>query len=174
MKRQLPESLTNSFVFSGVSDSERMGFEGRLQYIEEIVQGINDWAAKDNRQSELRHFFDDLELDVATVQSLPDSNKGVSTWLIHSSWATETDSAELRKQIDKDIVDAINGVLPKVESNSDAYKNWLFGQGAAVATCLDQFYSATVFPNAVANLIAVDALLANIQAGLIRFRLSTG
>lgn len=169
MKRMLPHSLTSSFIFSGVSTDERIGLEARLEYIEEIVKSINE---KTNSRSELKHFFDNIELDIATVQSLPDANKGVSAWLVHSSWTAEIDPAELRQSIPIEIASTINLPIPELGSRPETFLQWLLGQGTALSRCLDWFYTATAFSSVVASLISADALLANIEAGLIRFRFS--
>lgn len=105
-----------------------------------------------------------------TVLSLPDSEKGVSAWLIHSSWTFEA-SQPLRHQLSSEVIVAIDSAIPKVDALPSDYKKWLQDQGKALKNWLDRFYSGTTYSLAIAHIIAADTILANILAGAIRFRL---
>ena len=172
MNRKLPETLTSSKDFSELTARQKKGFEANLVYIDRIVKDIYEWLANDKPELTPKHFFDELELDVMTVQSLPDPDKGVSAWLIHSTWTQDVAPEALGQQLSPEVTLAINSILPNIEATHRDYKNWLQCQGDALKNCLDLFYSATRSNGAMAYLIALDAILANILAGLIRFRLA--
>jgi hypothetical protein len=172
MQRKLPEALTMSQDFLEVTTRQKAGFESNLAYIDGIAKDIVGWLANEHPDVAPNHFFDELELDVTTVLSLPDSDKGVSAWLIHSTWTKDFGVQSLVHQLSPDLVRAINSSLPAIEGAHHEYKIWLTGQGEALTNCLDLFYCATTRESAVAYFIAIDAILANILAGAIRFRLA--
>ena len=74
MDRKLPEALTASKEFSELTARQRKGFEANLVYISRIVNDIDEWLAHNRPELTPKHFFDELELDVLTVQSLPDTD----------------------------------------------------------------------------------------------------
>lgn len=172
MDRKLPEAITASKDFSELTARQRKGFEANLAYIDRIVNDIDEWLAQDRPELTPKHFFDELELDVLTVQSLPDTDKGISTWLIHSTWTQEVTGQALGHQLSSEIMMTINLPPPQIEADHRDYKQWLQGQGKALKLCLNIFYSGLNFNSALAHLIASDAILANILTGLTRFRLS--
>lgn len=172
MDRKLPEAITASKEFSELTTRQRKGFEANLVYIGRIVNDIDEWLAHDRPELTPKHFFDELELDVLTVQSLPDTDKGISTWLIHSTWTQDVTGQSLGHQLSSEIMMRINSPPPPIEADHQAYKEWVQGQGKALKHCLNIFYSGANFNSALAHLIASDAILANLLTGLTRFRLS--
>ena len=172
MDRKLPEAITASKDFSELTARQKKGFEANLVYIDRIVSDIYEWLAHDRPELTPKHFFDELELDVLTVLSLPDTDKGISTWLIHSTWTKDVPGQSLGYQLSSEIMLAINSPPPQIEADHQDYKEWLQGQGKALKLCLNMFYSGVNFKSAIAHLIAADAILANILTGLTRFRLS--
>jgi hypothetical protein len=172
MNRKPPEALTMSEDFSELTIRQKEGFEANLAYIDRIEKDINSWLANEHPDVAPNHFFDELELDVMTALSLPDPDKGVSAWLIHSTWTDDFGDQSLAHQLSPELLRAINSPLPKLEGTNADYKVWLGGQGEALRNSLDLFYRGTTFENAVAHLLASNAILANILAGAVRFRLA--
>lgn len=172
MERELPKAFTDSRDYSELTAKQKKGLAADLQYIENIVKDIHDWLDTDSLELEPRYFFDELELDILVAHAVPDEDKGVSPWLIRSAWGRDVPLELLKQQLSAEVGLAINAAPPKLEDDIQDYKRWLRLQSEALQSSLDLFYAGKTFASTIAYRIALDAILSNILAGLIRFRLT--
>ena len=170
MGRELPKAFTESRDYCELTARQKRGLVADLVYIERIVEDIRDWLATDPSELEQRYFFDELELDVLVTQAASDEDKGVSPWLIRSAWERDGPLEFLRQHLSPEVTLAINAAPPQIEADIRDYKRWLQKQGEALESCLGLFYSSMTLASTIAYRIALDAILTNILAGLIRFR----
>jgi hypothetical protein len=169
----LPVALTDSDEFRALKPEQVSNFEARFRYVQEIVEKIERWLSNQQPGVTLRSFLDDLELDLAVNQSLPEEDQTQqSAWLIHSSWTFECSVSQMRAQLTADVVTAIERGPPSVDAQAREVQQWLRDQGVALRHLLERFHSAATFEIAIAHHIAIDILLANLLVGTYKARLN--
>jgi hypothetical protein len=153
--------LTQKQIFSIVS---------RFNYIDEIIENINEWL--DSDKTELSHFIDDLELDLSVNQNLPGDEGKESSYLIHNSWTFNMSPSSLRSELSETIIKSINEEIPGTMCSLDDFKLWIQNQSLALNEAVTGFYSAKSSPSAIAFYIAIDIILINLLSSTYKMRLN--
>jgi hypothetical protein len=170
---KFPAVLTDSNEFRSLNADQVSSLGARFRHIVEIIENVERWIEGKNADATLRSFLDDLELDLSSVQGWPgDQEKEQSSWLIHSSWTFEASPSAMRRAIPQQIVDALDSQTPGVAATGSEVQAWLRGQVLSLRLVIEQLYTASSFAGAIAALIAVDVLLANMLVGVYKTRLN--
>lgn len=170
----LPAALVDSDEFRALNLTQISNLEARFRYVQEIIEKIGRWLHQNKPDIPLRSFLDDLELDLAVAQNLPEEDRTQqSAWLIHSSWTFECSVSQMRAQLTSDVVASIERGSPSIDAQASEVRDWLHNQTTALRDLLGRFYCATTFETAIAYHIAIDILLANLLAGTYKARLNT-
>jgi hypothetical protein len=172
--RPLPQALLAVIEFNELSEAQRKNFAARLRYIEEITLEISDWLDHRENEVDLRTFFDQIELLLYATIGSPagESKERVSAYLVHSSWTFDTSAREMVRAISGMVTSAINAPPPRIDDDESTFMQWMECQNKALAEALNGFYEGADIHQAMAGLLAVDALLTSLLAGAIRFRLA--
>lgn len=103
----------------------------------------------------------DLELDATAVIGIGgDPEKTVSAWKVHSSWTFECSEHRLADYIDPSVVAA--AVAPQIDVHTFPVdvSHWLRRWSVALQSTFKKLSTAQLFCEAVAQLIAIDLLIA--------------
>jgi len=168
--REFPSAFLNASDVKASSPRQIANFAKRLDYIAEITETIMSEPVIVGAD-EFREFLSDLELDVSVNHNSPPSEEYIAPWLVHSSWTFDLTSSELRAGLSEILERALEEGAPLLNSNRVQFSNWLKDLGIGLREALDSFYDATSYSAALANLIAMDVLLAKLLAGLSSSRL---
>jgi len=169
----LPAALIDSDEFRALDPKQVSNFQARFRYVQEIAEKIERWLSHKEPEVTLRLFLDNLELDLAVTQNLPEEDQTQqSAWLIHSSWTFECPVSRMRAQLTPDVVASIEQGPPPIDAQAGHVQQWLRDQGVALRHLLGRFHSAATFEVAIAYHIAIDILLANLLVGTYKARLN--
>lgn len=171
MNRTLPNAFLTANDVQVLTTSQIEAFSKRLDYVAEIAEKILSDLPKAIAKTELEDFLDDLELDVSVNQTLSQKYGVVTSWNMHHGWTFDISPLELRSELGDDIISAISEQAPKIDCKPEYYIKWLTIQGETLERTLNHFYSTQKFEGAVASILAMDAILANLLSGLILSRL---
>jgi len=169
--RELPVGLLQVQEFKALTEQETCGFQSRLQLVEECVQEMELWlSGAETGKRSLWDLLNDVELDLSVSQGVPQQGRGVSNWLIHTSWTFEF-TASLARELGPDLRRGVDRDPPHVGSEEGVLAQWLRGECASLRAALDGFYTATSPSSAVAHLIAMNSIVSALLFGFCRARL---
>jgi primosomal protein N'' len=164
----------DSEEFRALNAVQVSNLEARFRYVQEIVEKI-ERRLRQQPGVALRSFLDDLELDLAVTQNLPEEDQTQqSAWLVHSSWTFECSVSNMRAQLSSGVIAAIESTPPSINARASEVEDWLRDQAAALRQTLGGFHSAVTFEIAIAYHIAIDIVLANLLVGSYKARLNAG
>jgi hypothetical protein len=167
----LPKILERFARFREASEIQKKNLKGRFQFIEQITIEISEWL--DGTETDLEAFFDRLELHLAINQGAPcAAESSISNWLIHTSWTFETSPRKMRQELSDDLVNELNRSPLSIDDDVGRLGLWLKRQNSALTTALADFRACKTMDAALANIIAIDVLLLNLQTGISRARLN--
>ena len=168
--RPVPQALALSGEFKGLNAKQVANFSARLRYVEEVVDGIRAYLSMAAAREPLSDFLDSLELD-ATSANVFSTNleEHQSNYLVHSSWTFECSPERLAKEVAGELL-AIRPMQDLVNGTRQEIEGWLADLSNGLTLALSRFYTASSFCAAIAHLLLVDALMAELLAGLIRLR----
>jgi exonuclease VII small subunit len=172
-QKYLPAALIESEEFKALNPLQASRFEARFPYLEEIIENIERWLKHDSKDTTLRSFLDDLELDLAVIQNLPGVDKSEpSAWLVHSSWTFNCSAFELRAQLEPKIIESLECASLPLEATTGQIEEWLRGQTICARMVLQNFRSAATFASAIAHHVAIDILFGSLLVGTYKARLN--
>src|SRR4029077_7660026 len=165
-----PLALTQSDDYGALSPEQRKGLAGRILHAHELVEGslLGGKASRD----EQKEILSELELDAMTLIGSRDPEKVVSAWQVHASWTFECSDCRLADFVDPDVFVAVAGFQMTVDASPDQVSAWLRQWSAALQATYDKLLSAKVFCEAIAQLIAIDLLVASLLTKIALLRLS--
>jgi hypothetical protein len=171
-ERPLPPSIVSCDEFENLSEKQRFNYRARLRYVEEITLKIDEWLA--GKETDFFSFLDTVELDLYINQGAPVGNgeDHVSAWLIHTSWTFETSVAKMLRSLQSSVRERIDAPPPGLDAPIDQFRSWIQGQNEALTTALNSYFGAESFDQAMANQLAIDALLLNVLSGVCKARLN--
>jgi hypothetical protein len=170
-ERDLPEALVSSEEFANLNEVQRFNYRARLRYIEEITLKIDEWVKGD--ETDFFAFLDSVELDLYINQGAPaDPASHVSEWLVHTSWLFETSVAQMSRYISPECRVQIELAQPRLDVSVEQFRLWMNDQNQALKASLEGFFKAASFHEAIANQLAIDALLLNLLSGVAKARLN--
>ncbi|HEV2189250.1 MAG TPA: hypothetical protein VGR70_18720 [Stellaceae bacterium] len=170
-ERRLPKILEMSDRYQDANELQKKNLKGRFQFIEQITLEIAEWL--DRTETDFDAFLDRIELHLAINQGAPlDAEGSVSAWLIHTSWTFETSPRKMRQELSHDLASELNRSPPSIDDNLARFNLWLNQQNSALIAALADFRASKTIDAALANLIAIDALLLNLLTGATRARLN--
>jgi hypothetical protein len=169
----LPAVLINSEEFRALSPTQISSFEARFTYVKEIIDNIERWLKHEDTDTTLRSFLDDLELDLAVAQNLPEEGKSLpSGWLVHSSWTFKCSASQMRAQLAPEVVSFLEHSSLPLDATAGEVEQWLRDQATNLCRILQNFHSATTFASAIAHHIAIDIVLGTLLLGTYKARLN--
>jgi len=169
----LPAALVESDEFRQLNGKQAQNFSARLGYVAEVIATAREFLSGGVENEPLSAFLDGLELDTVSANVFSTHlEEHQQNYLVHSSW-TFTCTPEVLFQAVKEVPAVVNppAINTSIASES-AVKQWLRNLIDGMAVALRRFHEAPSFCVAIANLIAVDALLSELLSGLIRSRLN--
>lgn len=163
--RELPDAFLNASDVKARSSVQVTNFAKRLDYITEIAARIILEGLTVVELDDFRNFLNDLELDVSVNHHFS-SGDDITPWIVHTSWTFDLTARELRSELSKTSLSALQEAIPLLNASRAQFSTWLNTQGVGLREAMDSFYCARSFSNAVANLIAMDIILARILTSL--------
>jgi hypothetical protein len=165
-----PLALTQSDDYRALSPEQRKGLTGRILHAYELVDGsLLGAKASGGEQKEI---LPELELDAMTLIGPRDPEKGVSAYLVHESWTFDCSDCRLADYVDPAVFVAAAALQMTVDASPDQVSAWLRQWSAALQATYDKLSSAKVFCEAIAQLIAIDLLVASLLTKIALLRLS--
>jgi hypothetical protein len=155
----LPLSLTRSNDYAALSDMQRQSLTGRLLHAHELVEGSLRGA--NTTGDARRQAVTDLELDAMAILGIGSApEESVSAWKVHSSWTFECSDRRLADYIDPAVFAA--ATVPQVAPQPSLLdvSSWLRRWSVALQGTFAKFSAAKEFCEAIAQLIAIDLLVA--------------
>ncbi len=172
VKGELPVALRQSEDFKALTEREVDGLRSRLRFIEDSLDEMELWlSGAETHGGDLRNLLDDIELDLSISQSVPEQGRGVSNWLIHTSWTFECGTSCLSAELGHDLRRGLDGNPPGIGSGDEQLELWLRDECSLLREALEGFYAATSARGAVAHLIAINTLVSTLLLGFCRARL---
>jgi hypothetical protein len=168
--RPLPEALASSNEFKALNSKQAANFSARLGYVAEVIDNVRAFLSAGAARTPLHDFLDDLELDATSANVFstnPEEHQ--SNYLIHTSWTFECSPERLANEVGRDLL-MTRSMRDLVRSTRQEVEAWLADMSNALTLSLSRFYAAPSFCTAVAHLLMIDALMAELLAGLIRLR----
>lgn len=166
----LPAAVTETGAFARLTEMQVVAFEGRLIYINEIADSIDDWLAGRDPEG-LGAFLDRLEMDLAVNQNVPGEDT-VSSYLVHTVWTYDSPPHAMRQALAPETAAALDLPPPALDAPEEVIRQWLGAGSAGLQRALEGFYRATSFTAALAHYIALDILLAGMLCGVYKARLN--
>jgi hypothetical protein len=168
--RSVPPALASSNEFEQLNSKQVANFSARLSYVEEVIEGIRVFLSAGEGREPLRDFLDTLELDTTSANVFStNADEHQSNYLTHSSWTFECAPEELAKEVGRELL-GIRATQDLVQATSEETESWLADLSNGLTLAIGRFYAASSFCAAVAHLLLIDALMAELLAGLIRLR----
>jgi|HubBroStandDraft_4_1064222.scaffolds.fasta_scaffold179895_1 hypothetical protein len=157
----LPSALTQSGDFEALSPEQRRGFMGRLLDAHELVDASLHGSKVAGEV--LRQTLLDLELDAMTFIGVGDPpEKAVSAWTVHSSWTFECSDCRLGDYVDPTVFVAAEALQVTLDASQAQVSEWLRQWAAALQATFAKLSGAKLFCEAIAQLIAIDMLVASL------------
>lgn len=166
----LPAALIETEAFERMTEMQVVAFEGRLIYINEIIDSIDDWLAGRDPEG-VAAFIDRLEMDLAVNQNVPGED-AVSSYLVHTAWTYDSSPQALLQALSPETAAVLDLPPPALDAPEAEIRSWLAMASDGLRRALDGFYSAISFTNALAHYIALDILLAGMLCGVYKTRLN--
>jgi hypothetical protein len=155
----VPRALRESADYEALTAKQRAGLSGRLLHAHELVEGA--LLGANTTGDARRQAITDLELDamaILGVGSAPDES--VSAWTVHSSWTFECSDRRLADYIDPAVFGAATVPHGPSQLSSLEISPWLRRWSVALQGTFGKFSAATGFCEAIAQLVAIDLLIA--------------
>jgi hypothetical protein len=166
----LPLALTQSDDYGALSPEQRKGLLGRLLHAHELVDGsLLGAKASGDEQKEI---LSELELDAMTSSGIGDPEKNVSTYSVHASWTFDCSDCRLADYVDPAVFVAVAALQVTPDASQDQVSAWLRQWSAALRATYDKLSGAKVFCEAIAQLIAIDLLVASLLTKIALLHLS--
>jgi hypothetical protein len=166
----LPDALLRSADYQALTDPVRTNFVCRLDYCEEAADKALD--AGHLAGASLFEVVDDIELDALSMLSAGTPEAKVSPYVVHSSWTFECNRKEMRSIIVGDFKSFMSRPAAMFAHTESDVRAWLLEWGAVTRSMLERFEAAGTYTEAVARLIALDALLESVLVFAASVRLS--
>ena len=167
----LPRALTDLENFRQLTEREAKLFESRFEYVGQILDSIDAWLTRKDR--DFRDFLDNLELDLSVNQNLPtDLNKKHTSYLIHTSWTFDVTIAEMRQSLPADLATELDREIPPLDCSIAQFDYWLSEQTKAIDAAISGLYAVTTAAAALTLLTAIDILLGKLLVGSYKARLN--
>lgn len=171
--KAVPSVLASSNEFEQLNSKQVTNFSARLAYVEELIENIRTFLSAGEGREPLCDFLDTLELDASSANVFSTNrDEHQSNYLIHSSWTFECSPEELAKEVGPELL-AVRTTHDLVQANRGEIESWLAELSNGLALSIGRFYAASSFCGAIANLLLIDALMADLLSGLIRLRLNS-
>lgn len=172
-ERELPIALVDSDEFQDLDELGKREFAFRLRYIEEIPVKLNRCVGPAGVMDDIKGFIDRIELDLMiNLGAHGNEHRGVSTWLLHSSWTFETSAKRMLDLLPDDAVECLNRHTPGMNSSLRDFEAWVARSGSLLIELLDGFYGSRSFDEVMAYLVAIDLSLAQMYSVFIAQRLN--
>jgi len=171
----LPSALQEAAAFRALSPAQKNHFDTRMAYIAEIPRAIKDWVARTEIPTEFWPFVDELALDLSVNLCVIDAStdKTVSSWLVHSTWASDASAAKMHNAVTPMLRKSLGRGLPDLSCNRSDFRSWLVDMNEVLEISLRSFYAATTFEDALAHHIAIDIVLGKMLVATEQLRLSS-
>jgi hypothetical protein len=167
----MPPVLQSSDDFRALNREQQDAFTARLQHCAEIAASISDHLSSSS--FDLLAIIDDSELDALSIMSAAnDPAKSVSPYRVHSSWLFECDRNILSSAVHQSTARFLNSPAFLMDSRREELSGWLKDWTAEMQRTFLRFGQAASFSEAVAQLITIDALIANLLVFTAAARLS--
>lgn len=166
----LPAAVTETVAFARLTEMQVVAFEGRLIYINEIADSIEDWLAGRDPEG-LGAFLDRLEMDLAVNQNVPGED-AVSSYLVHTAWTYDSSPQAMQQALAPETLAALDRPPPALNAPEEAIRDWLGAASNGLRLALEGFYRAASFTAALGHYIALDILLAGMLCGVYKARLN--
>lgn len=169
----LPVALVESDEFRQLNEKQTENFSARLGYVGEVIATTREFLSRSGESEMLTDFLDGLELDTVSANVFSTQlDEHQQNYLVHSSW-TFNCAPEVLFQAVKEIPTVVNPAAINTSfAGESAVKEWLGNLIDGMAVALGRFHEAPSYCVAIANLIAMDALLSELLSGVIRSRLN--
>ena len=168
---ELPAELVSSEEFKSLNEKQVASFEQRLGYIREIAQQIDAIGEAETSEG-LYGALDNLELDVTSAAAPRAREEQQPSYLIHSSWTFECKSQEMAAHLPDVLLAGDTATMATSTLREAELLEWLRRTAHRINIALEGFYGATSFCSSIGHLIAIDAVIAELQSGLARARLN--
>jgi hypothetical protein len=155
----LPLSLTRSNDYVALTDKQRESLTARLLHTHELVDGSLRGA---NTTGDVRRqVVTDLELDAMAILGVGSApEESLSAWKVHSSWTFECSECRLADYIDPGVFAAATVPQVALQFPPLDISSWLRRWSVELQGTFTKLSAAKVFCAAIAQLIAIDLLLA--------------
>lgn len=172
-RRDLPVALASSDEFQNLEEVGKQEFASRLRYVEEISVKLGERAESSGEVDDIKGFIDRIELDLMiNLGAHGTEHRGVSTWLLHSSWTFETSAQKMRESLTENFLERLDCQQVGIHSKVSEFTDWAARGGETLAKLLDRFYASLSFDEVMAFLVAIDLCLAQMYCGFIAQRLN--
>lgn len=168
--KPIPTALLSLLEFESLSDSEKANFGFRLDYIAEIADKLK--AVPNSEAADWKDIVDDIELDVVVNLGIPRDGSAESSWTVHTSWTFGLRAHNLRTALGGPLIARIEKGIPSSASQFAQFPDWLIERGDTLHELLGRLYSAATATGAVALLLAIDVVLAQLLLGAYGARLN--
>jgi hypothetical protein len=156
---QLPEVLLASADFVALNMHQRKSFADRIANCLELSKASQN--AVDQLDADFFSLLDDIELDIySDFGASSNVEDAVSPYRVHSSWTFECDKKALSSYMPDTVARFLSSVAFSTTWHPDDLKRWTAQLGVVLQEALVKLAESSSFTEAVAHLIAINALLA--------------
>jgi len=153
-----------------LSEAHIASLRNRVSYVNEVVQEIEQWTGALEPLSSL---LDPIEVDLLVILGSAESHDDRdTTYLIHSSWPADCSIAAMFESLPVEVVSVLTRGIGKVLVMEGEAANWVKSWAGAARIVLDQLVNTDSLDSAMASLLAMDILLANLVAFITAMRLN--
>ncbi|WP_232520276.1 hypothetical protein [Ralstonia solanacearum] len=148
-------------------------FQQRVAYIQEVCEETEEWV--ENREQRAYAFLDNLDVIVNVILSsgIGREENADSTYLIHSSWATDMSTAAMYESLPKELVSYLCAGLDRFLLSDTEVDRWIIEWSQHLRRVLDAFADSTTADTAMGRVLAMDLLLQKIACFITILRFNT-
>lgn len=151
-------------------------FRERINYIFEICEEVEGWTAK--RDEKAFAFLDNIDTDIYVIlgsQLCGKHSDGDSTWLIHTSWASdiEISPAAMFEGLPKEVVTFLCEGFDRFLLSDHDVDNWVAVWGRSLRLVLDAYGNSVTADQAMGLVLGMDLLLQQMSLFITMLRFNT-
>lgn len=166
--RKLPSAASE--CLANYSQVQIENFRSRLRYIEEVTIKVDEWLDSDWLGQD-REFINRIELDLLINIGAAGSEREISAWQVHTTWAPHIDAADLRATLE--LRELVPGGIPEPLADRTVFLDWLRWSSQKVKALLVQAFASSSDREFIACLLMLDVWLAHLYSGVVMRRLSS-
>ncbi|ALF88873.1 MULTISPECIES: hypothetical protein [Ralstonia solanacearum species complex] len=174
----IPKCLMDYFASAsmGLSDIKIKRFQERIDYVFEICGEVEAWVSKG--EGAAFSFLDNIDTDIYVIlgsELCGKDSDGDSTWLIHSSWASdiEISPAAMLEGLPREFVTFACAGFDRFLLSDQGVDKWIAEWGQSMRLVLDAYVSSVTADRAMGLILGMDLLLQKMSFFITLLRFNT-